>query len=114
MSPKLYRTALIVTVALTGLSGCATVGDLDKEAAKITYETTKTPAQLEECVSIALSSAGTPNVIRGDGRRILDFNSDGITMWTITIYETEPTRAEMRWRGSILSGKWRNRFRDCA
>ena len=114
MLPKMSSAALIVSVAAAGLGGCATVGDLDKEPAKITYETVKTPAQLEECISIALSSAGTPNVIRGDGRRIMDFNSGGLTMWTITIYETEPPRAEMRWGGSILSGKWRNRFRDCA
>lgn len=98
--------------AALALAGCETVQDLDKGEPKLNYQSQKSAPQLEECISLALSSAGTPNVIRGENRRILDYNSDGLTMWTITISETAPTSLDMRWSGG-LAAKWRNRVLAC-
>lgn len=103
-----------ILIGALALGGCATAGDLDQREPQISYETSKSPGELEECIALALASAGSPSTIRSDARRIMIWEEGGFTMWTITIYETEPTRAEMRWSGPVLSGKWRNRFRDCA
>ncbi|MEC9067841.1 MAG: hypothetical protein VX569_11240 [Pseudomonadota bacterium] len=109
----MFRKAL-AAIATAAIAGCATAGDLDQREAQISYETSKSPGELEECIALALANAGTPSTIRTENRRIMVWEEGGFTMWTITIHEADPTRAEMRWGGPILSGKWRNRFRNCA
>lgn len=104
---------LAVPFFIAFLTGCATAGSLDHAEPKLSLTSQKTASQVEECISLALSSAGTPTAIRGEGRRILDFSSDGITMWTITISESAPTNVEMRWAGLGVSRKWTDRVRAC-
>jgi hypothetical protein len=106
------RQLLPALVACT-LCACATVGDLDQRTPQIAYESNKTPGQVEECIGLALASAGAPSTIQGDGRRIMSWGDGGVTIWTVTIYQSQPTRVEMRWPGSIAS-KWQNRVRACA
>jgi hypothetical protein len=103
--------SLLPLIVLMG--GCASVGDLDQQPPQISYESAKSPAQLEECIGIALASAGAPSTIQGEGRRIMVWEEAGVTMWTVTIYETTPATVEMRWNGP-LNSKWRNGVRNCA
>jgi len=104
----------IFLLAGLALSGCATASSLDGQAPRLAYDSAKSPAQLEECIALALSSAGTPNTIRGEQRRIMSYEDGGVVSWTVTISDGPPSRVEMRWSGPIMAAKWKNRVQSCA
>ena len=102
----------MILVGALALVGCATPGQMAVREANLSYTTTKSAAELEECLSLAME--WSPDAVSGKGKRILDYKAADTTIFTVTIYEASPTLAEMRWGGPVLAQKWRNRFRQCA
>jgi len=98
------------------LAGCTTMAEMQSQDPKLTLTSNLTPDQVEGCISRGLSASfGTPNVIRDAGRRVLDYNMDGVSSFaSITIIEGEPVTIEGRGNGSVFTSRRRQIIEACA
>ena len=96
------------------LAGCTTTTEeMQNKAPEMRLTSARAPNEIEQCVSLKLSSLGKASTIRGQGHRIIDVGGVGSSAMTVTITDGSPNLVEVRWSVPVMNRKWKDKVRSC-
>lgn len=66
------KAAILVAFSL---AGCASTASMLEREPRMSFQTVKSRAALEECITLKLSWMGSPSAVRGERRTILSYGN---------------------------------------
>ena len=88
------RAALIAFAALAGCT--TTLSEIRDHQPRATYQSSKSPAALEQCLADALSWMGAPSIIRGETETTLAYTITSHTHFTLSLTAGASTTVAVR------------------
>lgn len=105
------RTFLAFAILLAGCT--TTTEEMQNKTPEMRLTSARAPDEIEQCVSLKLSSLGKASTISGKGQRIIDIGGAGSSAMTVTITDGSPNLIEARWSVPIMNRKWKDKIRSC-